>query len=135
MRAETGKGPEGFEPYLPINYLRRVVFAYGVVVLVLACWAWYIDITHLHDTRDTMLPDFLLAGFTMPFSLTLSLVYEAFPRLFASQLSQVALITLSGAAQVGFFWWLSSPRLLGRPSAMLPPNPSFKRTRQKRRAA
>lgn len=72
--------------------LRTVAITYCVLVSVLACWAWYVDIKLLHSEREHLLPDMLLACASMPTSLSLNWVYELWPKSFVGLL-QTAYVT------------------------------------------
>lgn len=68
--------------------LRIVVIAYIALAVVLAVWAWYLNVTL--PQQEHLLPNVLLSSLTLPSSLTMVAVYTRWPDL------------LNGSAQLGY---------------------------------
>lgn len=81
--------------------------AYAALVLLIAAWAWYIDVKLLHVDTEHLLPDILLSVVALPMSLTFMLTADP---LMKWPLAQLAWLTLCGALQAGLLCWLTRPR-------------------------
>jgi hypothetical protein len=88
--------------------MRILPKAYLLVVLVAACWAIYIDLTLRHSEREHLLPDLVLFAVTLPSSLSISPLYEAWPSMFSLPFAQVGWAILCGLAQAFLLFVLVS---------------------------
>ena len=77
-----------------------VTIAYLAVVLLAASWAIYTDARYLHSVREHLAPDILLLIVTLPSSLSLSYLYDAWPEFFSKPFTQVVWVTCCGLLQV-----------------------------------
>ena len=81
--------------------LRKLAVVYSIVVGLAAGWAFYVDARLLHSAREHLLPDIVLMLVTLPASLSVSTMYEAWPAFFSKPFTQIAWVTLCGIEQVG----------------------------------
>jgi hypothetical protein len=87
---------------------RLLVLVYGLVFLVASIWAWWVDVTMLHSEQEHLLPNLLLFFVGAPLSLLLDKVMPSVPSLVG-----LVLLTICGAAQFAFLWWLVRKRRTG----------------------
>jgi hypothetical protein len=80
---------------------------YLIIVLLAAGWAFYTDVALLHSQREHLAPDLLLAVVTLPSSLSVGYLYEAWPEFFSGPLVQVAWLTLCGLGQAWILFALT----------------------------
>ena len=78
---------------------RVIAWFYSAVVGAAACWAWVTDIAMLHEEREHLLPDILLALTTMPSSLALGFLYEKAESFWNLPFAQLSFLTTCGAFQ------------------------------------
>ena len=107
---------------------RHLAFLYLAAVVLSAGWAFYIDASLLHSPQEHELPDLLSFLLALPSSWSISLLYDTWPTFFSKPFTQTVWITLCGLAQAALLLAVTRPR----PRR---PNQSFKRTREKPRAA
>jgi hypothetical protein len=97
--------------------LHIAAVSYGILVLLLSIWAWFIDVKLLHSGREHLLPDVLLGFVGMPSSMTIVWVYEKWPESFVG-LWQTAYLSVCALAQVGMLFmllmWLSNRDKAGK---------------------
>ncbi len=82
-----------------MTVFRKLAVAYAILVGLVACWAWYVDVRLLHSTREHLAPDLVLLFMSLPASLSLPRLCETWPTLFSRPLAQLAWLTLCGAGQ------------------------------------
>ena len=86
-----------------------VALFYSGLVTLAAAWAWIVDVTMLHSQREHMLPDLVLMFVSLPASLLMEPLASLAPTVLGSPLVGLAGITLFGALQAGFLWYLARP--------------------------
>lgn len=77
---------------------------YLAVVLLAAGWAFYIDSTLLHSQREHLLPDIVLDVVSLPSSLSIFPLYNAWPEYFSKPFSQVGWATFCGLGQAALLF-------------------------------
>jgi len=91
------------------SLLRTIAIAYAVLVGLVACWAWYIDVKLLNSAREHLAPDIFLAILTIPSSFTADWIYQRWPESFTG-LAQTGYLTVCAIVQAGvlllFSIWL-----------------------------
>lgn len=83
-----------------MSALRKLAIAYSIVVGVAATWAFYVDARLLHSDGEHLLPGMALSLVTLPASLSMGPMYEAWPTFFSKPFTQIAWTALCGAGQV-----------------------------------
>ena len=84
---------------------RSVALGYSAIVLLVAAWAWWVNVRMLHSPQEHLLPGILLAIVSTPTSLSLDLLYDHWPNFF-SGLMQLVWLTICGGIQVIFLFIL-----------------------------
>lgn len=79
--------------------IRLLAVLYTALVIVVAAWAFYIDITMESSSTEHLLPDVTLTLVCLPASLSLPAIATVFPGHFNSELPQVAWVTFCGLLQ------------------------------------
>lgn len=94
-----------------MKVLRRLAIAYAATLGLVALWAWWVEIQFLNSPREHLLPAAVLAFLSLPSSLSVGGLYDAWPELLSRPFGQLAWLTLCGAAQAfalflvsGFGW-------------------------------
>lgn len=83
---------------------RKLAIAYSIVVVLAAGWAFYVDARLLQSDREHLLPDIVLMMVTLPGSLSVSMVYEAWPECFSQPFAQVVWMLFCGEAQAALLF-------------------------------
>ena len=86
---------------------RTISIIYSALAGLAAAYAWQVDISMLHSSREHLLPDVVLYVIALPSSLSLDLFYEMAPDFFSRPFTELTLLTLCVALQCAFLWWLS----------------------------
>lgn len=79
--------------------IRLLAVLYTALVIVVAAWAFYIDITMESSSTEHLLPDVTLTLVCLPASLSLPAIATVFPGHFDTELSQAVWITCCGLFQ------------------------------------
>jgi hypothetical protein len=87
--------------------MRFFAWFYAVAVGIIAAYAWIGDVALRNDPREHLLGDILLACATFPLSLGVEYMYPIAPHFFDDEFVQLACLTVSGALQAAFLFWLS----------------------------
>jgi len=87
--------------------MRLLARAYLVIVVAVAAWAWYIDITLRNDPSEHMLPDMLLGIVSWPTSTAIFYGVELFPQIAEGPYTALVALTLCAAVQAGFLFLLA----------------------------
>ena len=90
------------------NIARTLALLYAATVVLAAAWAWYAEITLLHQVQEHLLPGMLLAFVSLPTSFTTVFLCEHFPRPFESAFAQLTWLTGCGAFQATALYLLST---------------------------
>jgi hypothetical protein len=72
---------------------------YAVLVTLAACLAWWVDITLQYSSKEHLLPDVLLFGMTLPSSMLLPFLFDAFPLVFDLPFAPLVALSITGFLQ------------------------------------
>lgn len=78
---------------------RKVAMAYAVIVGLAVAWVWCVDVSLMHSPSEHLLPDIALSMVSFPASLSIGLMYDAWPATFSRPFAQLAWLTLCGVGQ------------------------------------
>ena len=82
-----------------MSAFRKLAIAYSILVVLTATWALYVDAHPLHYAQEHLLPSTALLFITLPASLSVGTMYEAWPTFFSRTFTQIAWITMCGVGQ------------------------------------
>jgi hypothetical protein len=87
--------------------VRLFAWLYTAVFALIVCYTWILDIALRNDPREHLLGDILLACVTFPLSLTMEPVFSMAPHLFDGEFIEIAYLTVLGALEAAFLFWLA----------------------------
>ena len=87
--------------------MRLLARAYLVIVVAVAAWAWYIDITLRNDPSEHMLPDMLLGIVSWPTSAAMFHMGAFYPLMADTPLIGLIALTTCAAIQAAFLFLLA----------------------------
>jgi hypothetical protein len=81
--------------------LRLFLRLYAVAVVLIAGWAWMVEISMRHSQVEHLLPSVLLMTVTLPISLGVGPLLTCFPSAFDGPFIPMVVLTVAGLLQVG----------------------------------
>ena len=81
--------------------LKLLLWIYAATVLLIATWAWVIEIAMHQSTTEHLLPATLLMIVAMPLSLAVGPLVTSLPFLSDGQFAPLAILTIAGILQAG----------------------------------
>lgn len=92
-----------------MRFFRFLAWCYLAVLVAALGLAIAVDVSMLHDSRELMLPNFILLFVAAPLDLVPTWLLEIAPSSFVDQALwlQLTLVALCGGVQAAFLFWLS----------------------------
>ena len=81
--------------------LKLLVWIYAATVLLIATWAWVIEIAMHQSTTEHLLPSILLMIVAMPLSLVVAPLVTSIPYLSDGPFAPLVILTFAGIVQAG----------------------------------
>ena len=87
--------------------MRFVARAYAVIVVVLAVYAWSVEIALRNSPREHLLGYVVLSLVSLPSGLSISALYDRWPTFFQKPFAELGWLTICAAAQASALLFLA----------------------------